>query len=158
MKLYNNYSDFTRETFIDRMLENPQERGLVAKVARDLNTNYRNTLGWWKYYKGTEEVAYKKSEQNKLPDNDPQLYSDDIINNLTERFEGFTISKSQPNNHLQNTIHITVKKRMFESEARDSVENLQTRFEWFMEWILQKIVLSLMKLGLVFYYIRATGF
>ncbi|KAI7863970.1 hypothetical protein BDF14DRAFT_1707187, partial [Spinellus fusiger] len=28
VKLYNNYSDFTRETFIDRMLENPQERGL----------------------------------------------------------------------------------------------------------------------------------
>ncbi|KAI8064107.1 hypothetical protein BDF21DRAFT_346911, partial [Thamnidium elegans] len=27
VKLYNNYSDFTRETFIDRILENPQERG-----------------------------------------------------------------------------------------------------------------------------------
>jgi hypothetical protein len=61
VKLYNNYSDFTRETFIDRMLENPQEHGLVAKVARDLNINYRTALRWWKYYEGTEEVTYKKS-------------------------------------------------------------------------------------------------
>jgi hypothetical protein len=39
VKLYNNYGDFTRGTFIDRMLENPQERGLVVKVAKDLNDN-----------------------------------------------------------------------------------------------------------------------
>ncbi|CAO3674076.1 unnamed protein product [Rhizopus stolonifer] len=44
VKLYNNYSDFTRETFIDHMLENPQECGLVAKVARDLNINYHTAL------------------------------------------------------------------------------------------------------------------
>ncbi|CEI86109.1 hypothetical protein RMCBS344292_00558 [Rhizopus microsporus] len=132
------------------MLENPQERGLVAKIARNLNINYRTALRWWKYYEGTEEVAYKKSEQNsglkssfttehneyikELLDNDPQLYSDDIINSLTERFEDFTISKSQLNNHLRNTMLITVKKPMFEPEVRNSVGNLQTRFEWFMEW------------------------
>ncbi|KAI7863971.1 hypothetical protein BDF14DRAFT_1707388, partial [Spinellus fusiger] len=118
--------------------------------ARDLNVNYHTTLRWWKYYEGTEEVAYKKSEQNseilhsfttehneyikELLDNDPQLYSDDIINSLTERFEDFTISKSQLNNHLKNTILITVKNPMFEPEVRNSVGNLQTRFEWFMEW------------------------
>ncbi|KAI8057388.1 hypothetical protein BDF21DRAFT_390764 [Thamnidium elegans] len=44
-------------------------------------------------------------------DNDLLLYSDDIINNLTERFEDFIISKSQLNNHLRNTILITVKKK-----------------------------------------------
>ncbi|KAG2215202.1 hypothetical protein INT46_001478 [Mucor plumbeus] len=48
VKLYNNDSDFAREMFIDRMLENPQERGLVVKVARDLNSNYRTALRWWK--------------------------------------------------------------------------------------------------------------
>jgi hypothetical protein len=48
VKLYNNDSDFTREMFIDRMLENPQERGLAVKVARDLNSNYRTALRWWK--------------------------------------------------------------------------------------------------------------
>jgi hypothetical protein len=29
---------------------------------------------------------------------------------------------------------ITVKKPYFEPEVRNSVENLQTRFEWFMKW------------------------
>ncbi|KAG0735409.1 hypothetical protein G6F57_014291 [Rhizopus arrhizus] len=115
------------------MLENPQERKLVAKVARDLNINYRTALRWWKYYEWTEEVAYKKFEENSGPkssfttehneyikellDNDLQLYSDDIINSLTERFEDFTISKSQLNNHLRNTVLITVKKLMFEPES-----------------------------------------
>ncbi|ORE01002.1 hypothetical protein BCV72DRAFT_253335 [Rhizopus microsporus var. microsporus] len=141
VKLCNNYSDFTRETFIYRMLESPQARGIVAKVAKDLNINYCTA---------TEEVAYKKFEENNGPkcsfttehneyikeqlDNDPQLYSDDIINSLTKRFEVFTISKSQLNNHLRNIMLITVKKPMFEPEIRNPVGNLQTRFEWFMEW------------------------
>ncbi|KAG2226178.1 hypothetical protein INT45_003323 [Circinella minor] len=38
------------------------------------------------------------------------------------------------NNHLRNTMLITVKKPYFEPEVRNSVENLQTRFEWFMKW------------------------
>ena len=39
----------------------------MAKVAKDLNINYRTALRWWKYYEGTEEVEYKKSEQNSDP-------------------------------------------------------------------------------------------
>ncbi|CEG84944.1 hypothetical protein RMATCC62417_18685 [Rhizopus microsporus] len=118
------------------MLENPQERGLVAKVARDLNINYRTALRWWNYYKETEEVAYKKPEQNSGPkgsfttehneyikellDNDLQLYSDDIINSLTERFEDFTIVK-QPKTraqshttigaiHSSSVVHVVIRK------------------------------------------------
>ncbi|PHZ14592.1 uncharacterized protein RHIMIDRAFT_235359 [Rhizopus microsporus ATCC 52813] len=132
------------------MLESPQERGIVAKFAKDLNINYCTALIWWKYYEGAEEVAYKKFEENNGPkssfttehneyikeqlDNGPQLYSDDIINSLTKRFEVFTISKPQLNNHLRNIMLITVKKPMFEPEIRNSVGNLQTIFEWFMEW------------------------
>ena len=61
---YKNYNDLTRETFIDRMLEQPVERGAVSRVAKDLNINYRTALRWWHLYNETEEVAYKKSEQN----------------------------------------------------------------------------------------------
>jgi hypothetical protein len=144
-KPHNLYSDTAREAFIDRMLEQPQERGLVAKVAREFNVKYRTALNWWHIYEETEGVPYKKSEQNngpkssfttehnefinKLFDNDPQLFADDVINSLTEQFAGFTISKSQMNNHLRNTILITVKKLYFEPEVRNSVENLETRFE-----------------------------
>ncbi|KAI8886369.1 hypothetical protein K501DRAFT_292896 [Backusella circina FSU 941] len=102
VKLCNNYSDFTRETFIDRMLESLQERGIVAKVAKDLNINYRTVLRWWKYYEETKEVAYKKFEENNGPKS------------------SFTTEHNE--------------KSMFEPEIRNSVGNLQTRFEWFMEW------------------------
>jgi hypothetical protein len=61
VKLYNNYSDFTRKTFMYRML-NPQECELLAKVARDLDINYRTALRRQNYYAGTEEVVYRKSE------------------------------------------------------------------------------------------------
>ena len=63
-----------------------------------------------------------------------QLYSDEIINSLTKRFEDFTISKLQLNNHLRNTMLITVKKPIFEPDVRNSVGTIQMRFEWFMEW------------------------
>ncbi|KAI7891060.1 uncharacterized protein EV154DRAFT_421023 [Mucor mucedo] len=146
-KTYNYYSDFTRETFIDRMLEKPEERGLVAKVTKGLNSNYRTSLRWWNQYKETEEIPNKKPERNGgskssfttkyneylqgLLDNEPQLFSDDIMKSLTEQFEGFTISKSQLNNYLRNTMLITIKKPLFEPEIRNSPENMQTRFEWF---------------------------
>ncbi|ORE13001.1 hypothetical protein BCV71DRAFT_76391 [Rhizopus microsporus] len=142
---YKNYSDLTRETFIDRKIEKPEERGLVTKVANDLNINYRTALRWWNSYKETEEIPYKKSEENSGPkssfttkhneylqgllDNDPQLFSDDIMKSLTEQFEGFTISKSQLNNHLRDTMLITIKKPLFEPEIRNSPENMETRFE-----------------------------
>ena len=56
------------------------------------------------------------------------------MKSLTEQFEGFTISKSQLNNHLRNTMLITIKKPLFEPEIRNLPGNMQIRFEWFMEW------------------------
>lgn len=46
------------------MLEQPQERGLVAKVARELSVKYRTALNWWHIYEETEGVPYKNSEKN----------------------------------------------------------------------------------------------
>lgn len=107
---YKNYSDFTRETFIDRMIEKPEERGLVTKVANNLNINYRTALRWWNSYKETEEIPYKKSEENSGPkssftakhneylqgllDNYPQLFSDDIMKSLTENLKA-SLSQSR---------------------------------------------------------------
>ncbi|KAL0084210.1 hypothetical protein J3Q64DRAFT_1746522 [Phycomyces blakesleeanus] len=39
------------------------------------------------------------------------------MKSLTKQFEGFTI-----------------KKPLFEPEIRNSPENMETRFEWFMKW------------------------
>ncbi|KAI8985230.1 hypothetical protein BDB01DRAFT_867048 [Pilobolus umbonatus] len=118
IKSYCIYSDTTRESFVARMLEQPQERGLVTKVARELHNS------------GPKSSFTTKHNEyiTKLLDNDPQIFADDIINSLTEQFEGFTISKSQMNNHLPNTMPY------FEPEVRNSAENLQTRLAWFMKW------------------------
>ncbi|CEP13721.1 hypothetical protein [Parasitella parasitica] len=123
------------------MIEKPEERGLVTKVASDLNINYRTALRWWNSYKETEETksSFTAKHNNEylqgLLDEDPQLFSaDDIMKSLTEQFEGFTISKSQLNNHLRNTMLITIQKRLFETEIRNLPENMETRFEWFMKW------------------------
>lgn len=134
---------------IDRMIESPEERGKAARFARELGINERTAQRWWKQYQETNEVPYKKSRANglessfksehqeyvrKLLDEDPQLYSVDIIDKLAEQFMGFSISKAQLNHHLKNTMLITVKKPTFEPAARNSEANLQARYNWYMEW------------------------
>ncbi|KAG2229910.1 hypothetical protein INT48_008285 [Thamnidium elegans] len=90
----------TREKFIDRMIEGPVRRGRVA------------------------EIPYKKSEKNvgrpssfsgeheqhieEIVEQNPQICADDIIDSLTHKFEGFSISKSQMNHHLKNNMFITI--------------------------------------------------
>ncbi|KAG1186008.1 hypothetical protein G6F46_009150 [Rhizopus delemar] len=62
-----NDSDFTRETFIDRMLEQPVERGVVSRVANHLNIHSRTALRWQHLDNETEQMAYKRSEQDDGP-------------------------------------------------------------------------------------------
>ncbi|KAG1148813.1 hypothetical protein G6F37_003844 [Rhizopus arrhizus] len=69
-----------------------------------------------------------------LLDDDSQLFADNIIEKLTKQFQDFSISKSQLNHHLRSTVQITVKKPHFEAEARNSIDNLEIRYEWFMNW------------------------
>lgn len=132
------------------MLESPEERGKVTQYAKELGIHPRTAKRWWDFYKETEEVPYKQSKTNngaksafkvehqeyikELLDEDPQLFAEDIIESLTKQFMDFTISKTQLNHHLKNTMLITVKRPIFEPEVRNSETNLQTRYEWFMEW------------------------
>ena len=62
-KAYTDYSDFTKETFIDRMPEKLQERGLVSKVANDRSINYPTALIWRTQCQEIEEIPYKKSKK-----------------------------------------------------------------------------------------------
>lgn len=147
---YINYDDHTREKFIDRMIEGPVRRGRVAEVARQFGIAYNTANRWWKLYNETCEIPYKKSEKNvgrpsffsdeheqhieEIVEQNPQICADNIIDSLTHKFEGFSISKSQMNHHLRNNMFITVKRPTFEAKIRNSIDNLQTRYEWFMKW------------------------
>lgn len=132
------------------MVEGPLERGKVTSHAKNLGINPRTAMRWWKHYQETGEVAYKKSQYNlgrlasftfeheqyiqKIIEEDSQLCADDIIDPLTSQFEDFKISKSQMNHHLRNNMLISIKKPTFDPKVRNSEDNLQTRYEWFMKW------------------------
>lgn len=144
-KVYNDYSDRERERFIDRMIEVPEERSNITMFARELAIDPLTAERWWKSYNKTGEVPYKKSKINSGPkisitakheeyierliDQDPQLFAEDIIEDLAKQFEDFSISKSRLNHYLKNDMQITIKKPTFEAEIRNFVNNLNTRFE-----------------------------
>ncbi|KAL0080036.1 hypothetical protein F4703DRAFT_1910283 [Phycomyces blakesleeanus] len=114
---YRSYDDHTREEFINRMIEGPVKRG-----------------------RETEKVPYKKLEKNlgrpsgftgepeqhiqKIVEKDPQLCAVEIIDSLTSKFEGFSISKSQINHHLKNNVFISVKNPTFEPNIKNSDKTL----------------------------------
>lgn len=138
--MYNDYSDNTREVFIDRMSESSEERGRIVRFAKDLGVEPRTVRRRWKRYQVTNEVPYKLSKINvgrpssfttehetyirEILDEDPQLYSEDIIGELSKEFMGFSITKTQLNHHLRNNMLVTIKKPTFEPGARNSADNL----------------------------------
>ncbi|KAG1440922.1 hypothetical protein G6F56_011711 [Rhizopus delemar] len=113
------------------MIENPEEKGNITKFAKEFLIDPRTAERWEPKSSFTEE---HKDFIKILLDDDPQLVADDITEELTKQFEDFSILKPQLNHHLRNTMRITIKKPHFEAEARNSFVNLQTRYEWFMDW------------------------
>jgi transposase-like protein len=49
------------------MIEQPLERGNIAKFARELLIYPNTAERWWKSYQKTREVPYKKSIRNGGP-------------------------------------------------------------------------------------------
>ncbi|KAG0738811.1 hypothetical protein G6F62_007891 [Rhizopus arrhizus] len=102
-----------RTTFIDRMIELPVGQRYAAVVGRELE----------------EHKAYVLD----LVDDDPQVTVCDVVERLTKSFEDFSLTKSAIHKHMNETCNLSVKKP-HESEKRNSPENLQERYEWFMKW------------------------
>ncbi|KAG1441614.1 hypothetical protein G6F56_011398 [Rhizopus delemar] len=134
VSVYTNYSDKEREQFIDKMIECAQEKGAAARVARSMGINVRNAQRCEMKGRPSTFTEEHDSFLIELIDNDPQIIVSDIIEMLIVEFEGFSISNSQLNHHLKNDLCLTMKKATLEAEARNSPENLQERFDWFMKW------------------------
>ncbi|KAG1145070.1 hypothetical protein G6F37_010586 [Rhizopus arrhizus] len=131
------------------MIEGPTERGKVTLYAKDLGINPRTTMRWWKHYQETEKIVYKKLQRNPSRPNslttehkqhiqqiiqkDSQLCADDIIDPLKLQLKDLKVSKSQMNHCLRNNMLISIKKPTFDPMIRNSDNNLQTRYEWFMK-------------------------
>ncbi|CAO3699970.1 unnamed protein product [Rhizopus stolonifer] len=123
------YDDHTREEFINRMIEDPVKKGRVATIARNLGAKPSTAARRPSNFTGEHEQHIQE-----IVEKDLQLCAVDIIDSLTSKFEGFSISKSQMNHHLKNNVFISVKNPTFEPKIKNSDKNLQKRYEWFMEW------------------------
>lgn len=118
----------------------------TKKLAIDPRTADR----WQKTYKKTGQVPYKTSKMSSNPkssittkheeymerllDQNPQLFAEVIIKDLTKKLDDFSISKVRLNHCLKNNKQINTRKLTFEAEIRNSVNNLNIGLEWFMKW------------------------
>lgn len=70
-----------------------------------------------------------------LIDQDPPLFAKDIIKDLAKQFDNFSISKLWFDYYLKNNMLMAIKTKKEPIFEEDSVNNLDTRFEWgFMKW------------------------
>ncbi|KAG2234034.1 hypothetical protein INT48_007124 [Thamnidium elegans] len=112
---YRSYDGHTSEKFINRMIEVPVKRGRVVAIARNLGVKPstanidRPSNFTGEHVQNTQEIVEK----------DSQLCCVGIIDSLTSKFEGFSISKSQMNHHLKNNVFIFVKKPTFEPKKKN---------------------------------------
>ena len=79
-------------------------------------------------------IEEHKAHVLDLVDDDPQVTVCDVIESLTKSFEDFSFTKLAIHKHMSETYNLSVKKPHFESEKRNSPENLQERYEWLMKW------------------------
>lgn len=55
---YNDFSDKTRDVFIDWMFEGAEERGRMVWFAKGLGNKPRTTWGWWERYQRKRMKKY----------------------------------------------------------------------------------------------------
>ncbi|PHZ09066.1 uncharacterized protein RHIMIDRAFT_240937 [Rhizopus microsporus ATCC 52813] len=84
---YNEYNDMTREKFIDRMLESSEEKGRIPRFAKEFDIETQKRTG----RKSSFTFEHKEYIRNLL-DKDSQLYTEDIIDNLSKQFTGLYTS------------------------------------------------------------------
>ncbi|KAG1473763.1 hypothetical protein G6F56_000761 [Rhizopus delemar] len=89
--MYNSYNDREREVSVDKMLESAEERGRMVRFAKELGVEIRTAWRWRETLSG---------------------------NRLSEKFMGFSISKTQLDHHLRSNTLVTAKKPTFETEVR----------------------------------------
>ncbi|KAI9033788.1 hypothetical protein CLU79DRAFT_692324, partial [Phycomyces nitens] len=74
-----------------------------------------------------------KTEHNifiqSLLDENPQLYTRDIVGGLSRQFMRFSISKTQLNYHSMKNMLVTIKRPTFEPKVRNSACNLHAIYE-----------------------------
>ncbi|KAI7850996.1 hypothetical protein BDC45DRAFT_559718 [Circinella umbellata] len=67
-------------------------------------------------------------------DEERQLIVIEVVDDLVAKFEDFSLSQTQVHRHMKTTCNLSVSIARFESEKRNSFQNLEERYKWFMDW------------------------
>ncbi|KAI8967121.1 hypothetical protein BDF20DRAFT_830218, partial [Mycotypha africana] len=70
----------------------------------------------------------------KLVDEEPHVTVTEMVHDLVAKFEDISLCKTQVYYHTKTTCNLAVSIARFESEKRNSLEDLEERYKWFMGW------------------------
>lgn len=142
------YSNEQIFRFIDYMLEHPGSSR--AQSGREVGVPPRFAQRWWNPYVETGKMPYKKESVdtgrpltfmkehkdfiNNFVKNKPNTVIDEIMENLTAQFTDFKISRSGLHRYMKENLTLTVKGATFQPVARNSAENIEERYQWYLHW------------------------
>ncbi|KAG2223850.1 hypothetical protein INT45_012723 [Circinella minor] len=76
-----------------------------------------------------------KQHVQKLVDEEPQVTVIEVVDDLVTKFEDFSLSKNQVHHPMRTILcNLSVSIVRFESKKRNSLENLEEWYKWFMDW------------------------
>lgn len=141
---YRVYSLQDREAFFAEWIEKPGTS--IASIARSLGILPRTAQKWVREYNesGSVELPLPKAKNTSKPklneehktflkdlvDQDPSSSLNDMLDSLTESFEGLIVSKSSLHRFVKNDCALSFKLVRKESVERNSVSKIQQRFDF----------------------------
>lgn len=147
-KTYTIYSDDLKVLVIQYYLEKLTS---AAKAGREYNVDERTAQRWIKEYKkqqGQQDQDMKKNKPGvkkilgdehktylkKFIDDNPSAVLDQVVDGLTQQFEGLKIQKSAVHKFMTGECNITFKKAHFHALARNNDVNIEKRYNWILQW------------------------
>ena len=70
----------------------------------------------------------------ELFDNKPYTTTDEVVDSLTETFEGFTLKQSTVNSFILHECNLTIKRLQRQPKARNDPARIQARYDWVMKY------------------------
>lgn len=125
----------------------------IREAARALKMPETTAQSWYKKESQNPEEAIERKKGSGRPvgrpptlreeheqflkeliDGKPSLVLEEMMDNLTNKFEDLSISKTALYNFVTERCRISLKKAHFHSVERNSPEKIQERHDWVLKW------------------------
>ncbi|CAO3654700.1 unnamed protein product [Mucor hiemalis] len=147
---YNVYSDKQKAVFY---YFNRVKLWKAAPSGRKAQVEPRTAQKWakrlkedpsWNIYEKETNLENRAPSQLQEPhkqflidyfDEYPQATRADAVERLTDAFEGFSLKTTSVGNFILHECNLTVKKVTLHPKARNSPENIESRYNWAKQWV-----------------------